>query len=121
MTRKWLINLVPVIFFIISISVMAGGSVLKNPLGENDHVFDAVQQIEHHAKNEDWTQARERARYAVSAWEKVVNRIQFSVERDHMIEISGTLARIQGGVEARDKNAILEEVYYFYDLWRNLG
>jgi len=51
----------------------------------------------------------------------VVNRIQFSVEREMMMEISGTLAKIQGAVRAEDTAAVLQEIHYFYELWSNLA
>jgi hypothetical protein len=121
MRRKWLIIVFPVLFLLVSVGIMAGGSFLKQPMGKDDRVLEAVQQLEKNVKGKDWEQAKERSKYAMKAWKKVVNRIQFSAEREYMFEISGTLSRIHGGIEAEDDKAILEEIYYFYDLWDNLG
>ncbi|MDQ0337586.1 hypothetical protein J2S00_000356 [Caldalkalibacillus uzonensis] len=121
MWRKWLLYIVPTLFLALSISVMAGGKYLKQPFGEDDKVYEAIQQLETLAKNKDWEQARERIDYASKAWQKVVNRIQFSVERETVFEISGALARMKGSVEAEDDQALLVDIYYFYELWDSLG
>ncbi|MNC82891.1 hypothetical protein D3C75_1366010 [compost metagenome] len=57
----------------------------------------------------------------MQGWHRIVNRIQFSVERESIYDILGALARIQGGIAAQDDQAIMEEIYYFYALWDNLG
>lgn len=100
---------------------MAGGSLLKQPLGEDDRLLETVKNLEAAVKKKEWKRAGNDIVYALKAWSKVVNRIQFSVEREYMFQISGTLARIKGGIEAEDDKAIMEEIYFFYDLWENLG
>lgn len=119
--RKWLLYLIPIVFLLFSIGLMAGGSILKHPLGEDDRLLEAVQKLEADVKHKQWDQANDHIEYALKAWNKVVNRVQFSVEREYMLEISGALARIKGGIKAEDDKAIMEEVYFFYDLWGNLG
>lgn len=105
----------------IFIFIMAGGSLLKKPIGEDDRILEAIQELEKHVKNKEWKEAKNRIEYVGKGWNKVVNRIQFSVEREYMFEISGTIARIKGGIEVEDDKAIMEEIYFFYDLWDNLG
>lgn len=100
---------------------MAGGSLFKHPMGEDDRLLEAVKNLEDNVKKKEWKQSSNDINYALKAWSKVVNRIQFSVEREYMFQISGTLARIKGGIEAEDDKAIMEEIYFFYDLWDNLG
>lgn len=119
--RKWLIYIIPIIFILLSIGLMAGGSLFKHPMGEDDRLLEAVKNLEDNVKKKEWKQSSNDINYALKAWSKVVNRIQFSVEREYMFQISGTLARIKGGIEAEDDKAIMEEIYFFYDLWENLG
>lgn len=119
--RKLLIYLIPIVFLLISIGIMAGGSILKHPLGEDDRLLEAVKDLEKDIKNKEWSKASDHIQYALKAWHKVLNRIQFSVEREYMLEISGALARIKGGIEVEDDKAVMEEIYFFYDLWENLG
>lgn len=119
--RKWLIYIIPIIFILLSIGLMTGGSLFKHPMGEDDRLLEAVKNLEDNVKKKEWKQSSNDINYALKAWSKVVNRIQFSVEREYMFQISGTLARIKGGIEAEDDKAIMEEIYFFYDLWDNLG
>ncbi|RXT03728.1 DUF4363 family protein [Ammoniphilus sp. CFH 90114] len=119
--RKIMVFAVPILILTVSIAVMAGGSILKKPWGKDDRVLDAVQQIEKNVRAKQWKEAKDNADSATEAWKKIVNRIQFSVERDYMFEINGALARIKGGIEAKDDKAIMEEIYFFYDLFDGLG
>lgn len=100
---------------------MAGGSLFKLPMGEDDRLLEAVKNLEDNVKKKEWKQSSNDINYALKAWSKVVNRIQFSVEREYMFQISGTLARIKGGIKAEDDKAIMEDIYFFYDLWENIG
>jgi len=77
--------------------------------------------LEKQVEAKQWTQAKSEIEYALKAWDRIVNRIQFSVERETIYDILGTLARMKGGVAAKDDKAIMEEIYYFYVLWENLG
>jgi len=119
--KRLIIFVIPTFILLLSIAIMAGGSVLKHPLGQDDRLLEAVQNLEKDVKNKEWDQAEKQIDQAITAWKKIVNRIQFSVEREYMFEINGTLARIKGGVEAKDDQAILEEIYFFYDLFDGLG
>lgn len=119
--KRLLIIVFPTIILLMSVGIMVGGSLLKHPLGPDDRLLESVQDLEKKVKNKEWNQARKQIDYALTAWNKIVNRIQFSVERDYMFEINGTLARIKGGIEAKDDQAILEEIYFFYDLFDGLG
>ena len=105
----------------LSIAVMTSGSLLKKPLAADDDVFRLVRELEQVVKQKDWGLARAKSVEANKAWHHVVNRIQFSVEREMIMEISGTLARIRGAAVAEDEQSVLTEVYYFYDLWNNLA
>jgi hypothetical protein len=121
MKRKWMLIISTVVVFGLCIAGMTGAKWLKKPFGEDDQLFQSVKQLEQHVQGKQWSAAKERSEYAEKAWEKVVNRIQFSTEREYMYDISGTLSRIKGGVVAEDDQAVLEEIYFFYGLWDNLG
>jgi hypothetical protein len=97
---------------------------IKNLRGANglyDRLLSSVHQLEQIVQQKNWEQAEDKSKYATEAWKKISNRVQYSVEREYMHEITGVLARIKGGVKAEDDKAILEEIYFFYDLWDNLG
>jgi hypothetical protein len=119
--KKWLIRLIPIAFILISIVIMTTGSLLKQPLGKEDRLVESIKELEANIEDKNWIEANANIIYAKNAWNKIVNRIQLSVEREYMIEINGILDRISGGIKARDDQAILEEIYYFYGLWEYLG
>jgi len=121
MKQKWLVFGVPVLLLAFSVLVMTSGGWLKKPLRGDDDVFGLVQEMEQLAKDENWEAVWDRSLAAYEAWRRVVNRVQYSVEREMILEISGSLAKMQGAAQARDMTALLQEVYYFYDLWNNLS
>ncbi|WP_440109061.1 DUF4363 family protein [Paenibacillus sp. QZ-Y1] len=120
-TRFWLLYVLPICLILLFVAIMASGAILKKPFGTDDRLFESIQTLEKQVVGQKWTEAKSQVDYAMQAWNKVVNRIQFSVERETIYDILGTLARIKGGVAAQDDKAIMEEIYYFYVLWDNLG
>jgi len=119
--KKFLLYLIPLLTLALFIFIMNSGSLLKKPLGNDDRLYEAVQRIESDVKEKNWDKASKNINYAENAWKKIVRRIQFSVEKEYIIQISGTLSRIKGGIEVKDDKAIMEEIYYFYELWDKLA
>ncbi|MGF9696357.1 MULTISPECIES: DUF4363 family protein [Paenibacillus] len=120
-TRFWLLYVVPIFLLILFVAIMVSGPFLKKPFGADDRLLESVQTLEKQVKGKQWTEAKSQIDYAMQAWDRIVNRIQFSVERETIYDILGTLSRIKGGVAAEDDKAIMEELHYFYVLWENLG
>ncbi|WP_374019511.1 DUF4363 family protein [Paenibacillus thiaminolyticus] len=120
-TRKWIMLSLALLLLVLFGAVLSTGNFLKQPLGSEDRLLESLQSMEKHVKKKDWNQAKDKIEYASKAWKRIVNRVQFSVEREYMYGISGTLSRIRGGIEAKDDSSILQEIYFFYDLWENLG
>lgn len=120
-TRFWLLYVLPIFLLVLFVAIMATGSLLKKPFGTQDRLLESVQTLEKQVEKKQWSEAKSQVEYAMKAWDRIVNRIQFSVEREAIYDILGTLARIRGGVAAEDDQAIMEEIYYFYVLWDNLG
>ncbi|KOY16675.1 DUF4363 family protein [Paenibacillus sp. JNUCC31] len=120
-TRFWLLYVLPICLLLVFTAIMVSGTFLKKPFGADDRLLESIHKLEKQVEGKQWTEAKSQVNYAMNAWEKIVNRIQFSVERETIYDILGTLARIKGGVAAEDDKAIMEEIYYFYVLWDNLG
>lgn len=120
-TRFWLLYVLPIFLILVFVAIMASGAFLKKPFGNDDRLLESIQTLEKQVEGKKWTEAKSQVAYAMQAWEKIVDRIQFSVERETIYDILGTLARIKGGIAAEDDKAIMEEIYYFYVLWENLG
>jgi hypothetical protein len=119
--KKWLLYAVPITFLLLSVAVMTCGGYLKEPLGEDDRLIDALHRVEQDVNAKNWEQAEKHIDEAKKAWDKIANRIQFSVERDKMMEINGSLAKMKGSIKAQDDKTVLEQIYYTYDVWENLG
>ncbi len=119
--KKFFLYFIPLCTLALFIFVMNSGSLLKQPLSKEDQLYKSIYQIETNVKEKDWKKANKNINYAETAWKKIVRRIQFSVEKEYIIDLNGTLSRIKGGIAARDDKAIMEEVYYFYELWHNLA
>lgn len=121
MIQKIKVFILPVLFVVISILIMTSGSLLKEPLGTEDQLYQAIVSIEKAVNQGKWDVADEKIGYAVHAWDKVVNRIQFGVERNYLNEISDSLSRMRGNIKAEDKPGVLADIYLFYDYWESLG
>lgn len=119
--KTWLIRLIPIVFILLSIGVMTTGNLLKQPFAKDDHLVESIKTLESNVQNKNWDAAEDNIEYAKKAWNKIVNRIQLSVEREYVIDINGTLDRMKGGIKAKDNQAIMEEIYYFYGLWKYLA
>jgi hypothetical protein len=120
-TRFWLLYVLPICLILVFVAIMVSGALLKKPFGADDRLLESVQTLQKQVEDKKWTEAKSQIDYAMKAWDKIVNRIQFSVERETIYDILGTLARMKGGIAAEDDKAIMEEIYYFYVLWDNLG
>ncbi|SDJ85373.1 DUF4363 family protein [Sediminibacillus albus] len=119
--KKFSLHAIPLLTLVFFIAIMHSGIVLKNPMGTEDRLYQSVNKLEENVKDKDWSSAKKEVRYIENAWKKVVRRIQFSVEREYLLEISGTISRIKGGIEAQDDQAVLEEIYYYYGQWHSLA
>lgn len=119
--RKWMLILIPSVLILLFAALFGAGSILKNPFGKEDRILESMHDLEKIVKEENWKQAKTKSEYAFNAWDQISNRIQYSVEREYMNDISGILARIKGGIEAKDDKTLLKEIYYFYEVWNNLG
>ena len=119
--RTLLFYILPSALILLFSILLLSGSWLKNPLGNDDRIFESIKKLECYAKQEKWNEAKLQVDYADKAWEKIVNRIQFSIEREDVYAILELLSRVRGAIVAKDKEAIIQEVYYFYKKWENVG
>ncbi|KGX88731.1 DUF4363 family protein [Pontibacillus marinus] len=119
--KKFLLYLIPILTLAIFIVIMNSGSILKKSYGHDDRLVETVKKIEKEVANEEWENAEEHIKYIEEAWKKVTRRIQFSVEKEFILEISGVFAQIKGGIKGKDDQAVMENIYFFYELWDNLA
>ena len=85
----------------------------QKPFGTQDRLLESIQLLEKQVQDQQWTQAKARVKYAMQAWDRIVNRIQYSVERESIYDILGALARIQGGIAAKDDQRLWRKFIIF--------
>ena len=119
--KKWLIILLSSMIIILTIAIFGSGAFLKNPMTEDDDVIQAISKLEIEAKNENWENADHQLERAINAWNKIKNRIQFSVERTFLDDVDNELATIKGAIRAKDLSMLIISVEKIKFLWTILG
>lgn len=100
---------------------MGSGFFLKKPFSNHDDVIDKVKQVERLVKAEAWNEAEKECDEGILAWEKVKNRIQFSVERGFLEQIDYDLAELKGSIIAQDPKNVIITSEKIVILWNELG
>jgi predicted HNH restriction endonuclease len=119
--RKFLVISIPIVTLILFILFMISGSMLKQSFGEDDNIPKSIEIVIQDIDSENWEAASKSIDQLSRAWEKVLNRVQFSSERNEINDLSISLARLRGAIKAQDKSGGLEELYEAYEHWRDLG
>jgi hypothetical protein len=119
--KKFLVIAIPIVTLAIFLMVMFSGNYLKQPLGTDDNIPQAIEGIIKDIMNDKWDKVQEKTEKLESSWAKVVARVQFSVERDEINAFTSNMARLKGAILARDKSSALIELQDAYSHWNNLG
>lgn len=99
---------------------MTLGAVLKQPFGSNDNVSQQLTALQTSINNNNWLEASTLALKLQTAWDQVVRRIQFSVERDEINNFQHSLARIKGYIAAQNRPGSLAELMELKQTWDDL-
>lgn len=119
--RRFMVIAIPIVTLIVFILIMLSGSILKSPLGQNDDVPKVISEITKEIKNERWEEVSKKTEELDELWRKIVNRVQFSSERDEINYFSMNIARLRGAIMAKDKGNALVEINEAYEHWDELG
>ncbi len=119
--RKFLVITIPILTIAIFILVMLSGNFLKRPLGKDDNIPEAIQLIINDIQSESWEEAEKKADELSILWNKIVNRVQFSSERDEINALNVNIARLHGTIWAKDKPGSLAELCEAFEHWHELG
>lgn len=118
--KKLIRYIIPFASLIIFIAVMLSGEYLKKPRNPSEDVIGLVEAAIKDTRKEDWNKIEQDIILLEKAWNKIVPRIQFSVERDEIYNIGINIARLKGSVISEDKSAILSELYALIENWNEL-
>ena len=119
--RKFMIIAIPLVTLILFVMVMLSGDILKQPLVGDDNVPGSIETVVQDIKQENWEAAKQDTDHLTRVWDKVVNRVQFSAERNEINDLSMNIARLQGAIQAQDKTTGLTELSEAYEHWKSLG
>ncbi|HYE68664.1 MAG TPA: DUF4363 family protein [Anaerovoracaceae bacterium] len=119
--KKFVAVFIPVALIAFFILIMISAPFLKKSFGENDNVQTIMEEIKNEVNNGKWAEARESTVELEAAWNIIIDRVQFSVERDELKEIQTSLARMEGYIEANDRSGSLAELAVVKEHWTNLG
>ncbi|MCT8977652.1 DUF4363 family protein [Clostridium sp. CX1] len=118
--KKLLYYGIPITVILVFILVMKSGNYLKQPRSTKDDVVMYIKEVTDDIRVDNWSKAEEDTKKLSEAWKMVMPRIQFSVERDEMSNISINIARLKGIVMGRDKSAAFTELSELYENWAEL-
>ncbi|MDP4126969.1 MAG: DUF4363 family protein [Bacillota bacterium] len=119
--RKFLVIAIPIVTLVLFVIVMLSGEILKQPLGNDDNVLKSIETIIQDVDHENWEAAYQDTDNLKKVWNKVINRVQFSSERDEINALSMNIARVRGAIQAKDKSIVLTELNEASEHWRELG
>ncbi len=119
--KKFISYTMPIVTLSIFVFIMLGGNYFKKHLNSSEDVLGFTQTSIEHAKAEKWDKVSQDIINIDTAWKKIIPRIQFSVERDEIYNISLNLARLKGSVDSEDKSNTLMELNELIENWHELS
>ncbi|MCY6483358.1 DUF4363 family protein [Clostridium aestuarii] len=118
--KKILCKLIPLAALTVFVFVMLGGSYLKKPRDPSEDVLGYMTMALEDIKEDRWDDFKEDITKLEVAWNKIIPRIQFSVERDEIYNLSINIARLKGIMIAEDKAGALVELNAALENWKEL-
>lgn len=118
--RKFIYYLVPILTIIVFVLFMHSNTYLKKPTGQGDDVAHFFQAVKKDIEQSDWTKAYKDSEHLETAWQKIITRIQFNVDRDDVQKLDSNLARLKGYIEAKDKAGAMAELSEAVRHWHDL-
>lgn len=118
--RRFLTISIPIVTILLFIFIMQSVRFLKKPIGKDDDFNQIIIDLREEVDNENWDEVNKGIDDLNMAWMTLVSRIQFSVERDEINNMSNSIARLKGSAKANDKSNSMIELYETYNIWTNL-
>ncbi|HHY64197.1 MAG TPA: DUF4363 family protein [Clostridiaceae bacterium] len=119
--RKLMVIAIPVLSMLLFLGIMLSGDFLKKPLGDDDNIPEAIDELIRTVQDENWADAGIKAKELHAKWNRIVNRVQFSSERDEIKSFYISLARLEGAILAKDKTNAIMELKEAYEHWDQLA
>lgn len=111
-----------VVFIMVSfVGIMNSGNYLKKSFTATDDVPGYIDMLRDNLNTREWDKAETNYTALEKAWEEVVPRIQFSVEKDEMKDIYVNLARLEVYVDNQDSALAMSELNEIKQHWNHLN
>ncbi|MFT5872830.1 MAG: hypothetical protein ACI8WT_001767 [Clostridium sp.] len=118
--KKFISYAIPLVTLTAFVLLMLGGNYLKKPRNPSEDIVAFVELSIKHAKVEKWDMLQQDIKSIEFAWKKIIPRIQFSVERDEIYNISLNIASLKGAIASEDKSSTLIELNQIMENWDEL-
>jgi hypothetical protein len=118
--KKFISYSIPIITLTVFVLIMLGGGYLLKPRNSSEDVIAFTQISIVHAKAEKWDMLKQDITSINTAWNKIIPRIQYSVERDEIYNINLNIARLRGAIVSKDKSSTMMELSEIIENWNEL-
>ncbi len=119
--RRFLTIAIPIVSLIIFVLIMQSGRLLKESFSLDDDVKMIINTLKEEIDYEKWDEINQTVNDLDKAWKIVASRLQFSVEREQINDLSKNIARLKGAAKANDKANSLIELYEVENTWENIA
>lgn len=119
--RKFLTIFIPIFFLAICIMAMLSGPLLKKPWKEEENILQYINNIQVYCKEGEWDRSEKEIDKVEKAWESILRRVQYTSEVDEIDDIYNNIARMKGGIMAKDLGITLGSTEEIKTNWENLG
>ena len=100
---------------------MLSGNILKRSVVNGNSVPEWINLIIHDIELEHWDEANEKTSTLSNSWEKIIDKVQFSSERNEINNFSVNISRLHASIITKNKDDALLELYEAYEHWDELG
>jgi len=119
--KKFLSYLLPIAVLVAFVIIMNSGDYLKKPQGVNDDFESYASRLEQDLQTLAWKEAEQDFKRLYNAWNIIIPRIQFSVEKDEINHINVNLARLESFIKSRNTDLAHAELKEIKEHWQNLN
>ncbi|HZK44478.1 MAG TPA: DUF4363 family protein [Syntrophomonadaceae bacterium] len=100
---------------------MNSADYLRKPTNEQNNLALHVKNLDQNILEENWDEAEHNYIQLKKAWDEIVKKIQFSVEKDEINYININIARLNAYIKVEDDDGALAELYELEEHWNNLN
>jgi len=118
--KKSSIITIVILTLLISIAIMTSGYFIKRSTLGIDFI-NSLNIVEDSIQKKEWEKANYEIINIQNKWNKLVNYMQFSVEREAIWKIDEGIAVVEGAIKVNDDNQALISINELKLIWEYLG